>query len=353
MKNTHLYTQLTLSERVEMYTLYKQGISLQEIARRIRRNVGTMSRELKRNRSRYTKQYNPVKAQEISSKRQLLQRTKAPLKNVEIFLYVREKLRDGWSPESIAGRLSLDHPGLSICQEAIYQYIYGKGKRYKLWKYLTKSHKKRRVKSGRRVQKEKGSSRIPGAVSIDLRPKRVLNRKQIGHFETDLMEGRRETKTALSVTVERKTRYTLLHKVSSKQAEPKEKVLTDQIKTLQSLEKATKPIVRSITADNGNENAHHTKINVPFYFCHPYHSWEKGTVENTIGRIRRYVPKGANIYNLTDIQIQWLENMLNNTPRKCLGFKTPNEVMEQETNRYKFRRYQQLKETSVALQVRM
>lgn len=203
MKNIHLYTQLTLSERVEMYTLYKQGISQQEISRRIGRNAGTVSRELKRNRSRFTKQYDPVKAQEISHKRQVQQRTKAPLKNVRIFLYVREKLRDGWSPESIAGRLSIDHFDYSICQETIYQYIYGKGKLYKLWKYLPKAHKRRRIKSGRRVQKEKPHSRIPGAVSIDLRPKRAQTRKQIGHFETDLMEGKRETKTALSVTVER------------------------------------------------------------------------------------------------------------------------------------------------------
>lgn len=353
MKNTKSYTQLSLTERVEIYALYRQGISRQKIALRIGRNVATVSRELRRNRSRFTKQYDPVKAQKIAHNRQMKQRTKAPLKNVEIFLYVRDKLRYGWSPEVIAGRLSIDYPNNSICTETIYQYIYGKGKQYKLWTYLPKRHMRRRVKIGRHVRKDTSQCKIPEGISIDLRPKRVLSRFQAGHFETDLMEGSREYKSAVSVNVERKTRYTLLKKVANKKAETKEKVLTKQIKTLQSLGKAENPIVRSFTGDNGNENACHKDIDVPFYFCHPYHSWEKGSVENIIGRIRRYIPKGTNICRLVDAQIQWVENMLNNTPRKCLGFKTPNEAIEEEVNRYKFRRYRKLKETTVALQLRM
>lgn len=353
MKNTQKYCQLTLPERVEIYALFKQGASRQEIARKISRNVGTVSRELRRNRTKFTKQYDPVKADAIARKREIKQRTKAPLKNVLVFVYVREKLRCLWSPETIAGRLPIDHPGNSISIETIYQYIYGKGKRYKLWRFLPKSHRKRRIKTGRRVQKERHQSRIPNAVSIDLRPKRVLNRKQAGHFETDLMEGSRNTNTALSFLVERKTRFTLLKKALNKKAETKEKVLTEKIKTLQSLEKAQRPIVRSITADNGKENTNHRNLTVPVFFCHPYHSWEKGTVENMIGRVRRYIPKGTAIKYLSDIQIQWLENTLNNTPRKCLKFKTPNEAMEEEMNRYKFRRYRKLKEATVALQVRM
>ena len=315
--------------------------------------MGTISRELKRNRSRYTKQYNPVKAEEIAQKRQVKQRTKAPLKNVNVFLYVREKLRVGWSPEIIAGRLPIDHPDYSISTEAIYQYLYGKGKRYKLWRYLTRRHKRRRVKSGRRVQRTKSVSRLPGAVSIDLRPKRAQGRKQVGHLETDLMEGVRGNKTAVSVTVERKTRYTLLKKVRNKEAKTKEKVLTEQIKRLQSLEKTTRPIVKSFTADNGSENACHRNIGVPFFLCHPYHSWEKGTVENRIGKIRQYIPKGAPLRDLTDAQIQWVENTINNTPMKVLGFKTPNEALEEEVNKYKFRRYKKLKEAGVAFQLRM
>lgn len=171
------------------------------------------------------------------------------------------------------------------------------------------------------------------------------------------MEGKRSQKTAPSVLVDRKSRHTSLGKVKNKTSAEKQKVLTLQIKQLQSLEKADKPIVRTVTADNGSENTNHQQISreirIKWYFCHPYHSWEKGTVENTIGRIRRYIPKGTSINKLTNAQIQWIENKLNNTPRKCLNYQTPNEVMEKESNRYKFRRYKFLKEQFVALQVRM
>jgi len=357
MKNTRDYHHLNLEERVKIYALSGRKVSLRNIALELGRNVGTISRELKRNRSRFTKLYEPIKAQEIADKREIKQRTKAPLKNPGMFLYVREKLRSGWSPQTISGRLPIDCPGQLINTETIYQYIYGKGKRYCLWRFLNRSHKKRRLKSGRRTRREKAALRIPGAVSIENRSSKANRRVQAGHLETDLMEGRRKESSAISVMVDRKTRYTLLKKAVNKRAETKEKILLFQLKTLQSLSKQRKPIARSVTADNGTENTCHTSISqkamVKFYFCHPYHSWEKGTVENMIGRLRKYIPRGASIHKLTDAQIQWTENTLNNTPRKCLNFFTPNEALEREANSYKFRKYRKQKETTVALQLRM
>jgi len=342
------YKQLTLEERERIYALKEQGKSSRDIAEILKRNHRTIAREYKRNR--YAGQeYIPCKAQEMSDKRTRTQRTKAPLKDLETYLYVRNKLKEEeWSPEIIAGRLKVDIPGESITPETIYQYIYGKGKKYKLHKYLTKSHKKRRIKTGRGVHKERAHSRIPNAVSIDKRPTKANNRAQVGHFETDLMEGIRSTKTALSVTVDRKTRYAIISKVKDKTAKNKQKVLQITLKTIQSLKRVGKPIVRSITTDNGSENTNHQELSqelkVPIYFCHPYHSWEKGSVENMIGRVRRYIPKGTNLYKYSTEQIQWLENTLNNTPRKCLNYQTPNEVMQQEANKYKFRRYMKNKE---------
>ena len=283
------YKQLTLEERERIYALKEQGKSSRKVAKTLGRNHRTIAREWKRNR--YAGQeYIPCKAQDMSSKRAVNQRTKAPLKNPQVFLYVRQKLRDKhWSPEAISGRLQVDIPGESITQETIYQYIYGKGKKYKLHKYLTKSHKKRRIKTGRGVRKEQAHSRIPNAVSIDKRPTKANNRAQVGHFETDLMEGIRSTKTALSVTVDRKTRYAIISKVKDKTAKNKQKVLQITLKTIQSLKRVGKPIVRSITTDNGSENTNHQELSqelkVPIYFCHPYHSWEKGSVENMIGRV--------------------------------------------------------------------
>lgn len=353
-----LYSQLNLSERITIYSLREQGKTLRNIARIVDRDVGTISRELMRNKSRVDFEYFPVKAHENAIKKSIKQRTKAPLKNPETYLYVREKLRkENWSPEIIAGRINIDKPHLSICPETIYQYIFGKGKRHKLWRFLDQHHKRRRVRLGRNVQKQYCESKIPGALSIGVRLKRANDRSQVGHFETDLMEGKRSQKTALSVAVDRKTRHTSLGKVKNKTALEKQTVLTSQLKGLESLRKSDKPIVRSITADNGRENSNHREIskdlNIKFYFCHPYHSWEKGSVENTIKRVRRYIPKGTSIKKIKDSQIQWVENRINNTPMKVLKFMTPNEAMEEESNRYKFRRFKSSKEASVALRHRM
>lgn len=357
VKKRH-YRHLSLTERVEIYALFCQGISLRDIAKKIDRDVGTISRELSRNKSRCDLPYIPTKAHENATKRAVKQRSKAPLKNPEIYLYVREKLRDEeWSPEEIGGRIKLDKPGLSVCHETIYQYIYGKGKTDQLWKHLEMQRKKRKHIKSRGVREEKKVSKIPGAVSILERSSCVNKRKTEGHLETDLMEGTRQEKTVLSVEVFRKTRYTQLTKLPNKKAKTKQKAMVKKLKMVRSLEKSQSPILRSITTDNGSENTNHMQISktlkTDIYFCQPYHSWEKGTVENTIKRMRRFIPKRTPLSQFTNIQIQWLENKLNNTPRKCLGYQTPNEAFAKEVNNYKFRKFRKEKEDIVALRSRM
>lgn len=335
------YNQLTLEERERIYTLKEQGLSFRSIGQILDRSHRTIAREYARNRN-VGQEYIPCRAQEISIKRGEKQRTKAPLKNPQVFLYVREHLRLGWSPEMIAGRLSIDMPGQTIVAETIYQYIYGKGKKYRLQEYLTRSHKKRRIKTGRSVHKSK--SRIPHTIMIEKRPTRANNRSQSGHFETDLMEGPRGTSAVLSVSVERKSRYTLIAKAENKKSKTVQKVLQNYLKPLQSLSKSMKPIVRSVTSDNGLENTRHKEtsgyLKINWYFCNPYHSWEKGSVENRIGVIRRFIPKGIPLHTYTDEEIRNLENMINSRPMKCLGFRTPEEVFMIEVNRYKFKNYQ-------------
>jgi len=353
------YSHLSLEERERLSVLLAKGNSLRAIGRLFGRSHHTLSRELHRNK-RAGHEYIPCKAHTKAEERGFSQRRKAPLKNHTIYLYVREKLRkDFWSPETIAGRLPIDIPGQSITHETIYRYIFNRGKRHKLWKHLVRHHKRRRVNTGRSVQRSYAVNRIPGAVSIDYRPKRAQNRRQVGHFEGDLMEGRRSTKTALSVEVDRKVRYTKLSKVKNKTGKEKQKVLQSFTKTVQSLQKSNHPVVRSITLDGGPENTCHQEVTgktgVPIYFAHPYHSWEKGTVENTIGRMRLFFPKGMPLHNVSDATIQWVENKMNNTPRKCLQWSTPNEMMEKEVNKYKFRRYLKTLEVKAggALQSRM
>lgn len=322
------YNHLSLEEREKTYAWRLQGVSLREIGRRLKRPHTTLSRELKRNK-RPGNEYIPCRAHEKAIKRGVTQRHHAPLKDPLIFLYVRRRLRRKWSPETIEGRLPIDCPGYSITDETIYRYIYKKYvQRLKYWRYLTLRRKKRMKQGGRKVRRD---SKIPDAKSIDLRPKIINLRKTVGHWESDNMEGIKKDKTAVSVTVERSLRLTHLSKVATKRADSKTKAVTTR------LQQYPKRLRKTITYDNGSENTYHQTIkinlNMNVYFCHAYHSWEKGTVENTIGRLRRYLPKGKSLDHLTEEKLQRIEEEMNNTPRKCLGFLTPYEKLREKIKR--------------------
>ena len=326
------YKHLSLEEREKLYALKSQGLSLREIGRILGRSDTTIKRELDSNKTGLGKRSNeylifryvPCKAHQKALKRGVKQRTKAPLKETLIWLYVRAHLREpfNWTPEEISGRLPKVHPGKSICTEAIYQYIYSKKARiYKLWELLVNARKKRMKKGGRRIQR---ASKIPNAVSIDQRPESVNLRQEVGHWETDNVIGKQTDKTALSVTVERLTRLTLLS-ITSRSAASKTQSLINR------LAEFPEGVRLTLTTDNGAENTNHQEITdnlgVDVFFCHAYHSWEKGTVENTNGRIRRFIPKGISLDQLTEGEIKELEYRLNSTPRKCLGYLTPYEIM--------------------------
>jgi len=335
---------LTLEERIEIYRLKNEGYSIRSIGKQISRNHSVVSRELGRNSKPFSLEYKPVSAHKKAQKRLRLQRQQAPLKNPRVFLYVREKLRIKWTPEQIAGRLSLDLPGESISYETIYQYIYGLGRKDKLWLHLVRHHKKRKRKKNYKTDKKK--SRLRHTVLIERRSNKANSRSQIGHWETDLMESKRGVSANVSAHIERKTRYTKLEKLSDKKAKTKHKKMQKTLKMLQSVSKSRKPIIKSITYDNGSENAYHYKLSknmkIKGYICHPYHSWEKGSVENVIGRVRRFIPKGTNITTVSEKNLQQVENWINSAPLKCLNWMTPNEAMEQEANKYKFRNYRKV-----------
>jgi IS30 family transposase len=263
-------------------------------------------------------------ADKFAERKALRQRFRAALKNPLIFVYVREKLRLGWSPEIISGRMEKDHPGQSINPETIYKYIYSrKTRREKLFKYLELGRKKRRTKTGRKVQRV---SRIKGATSIDLRPKSVDKRKISGHWETDNMEGTKTDKQVLSATIERVTRVTLLTKLKDRKSITKSKAVIKRV------DEFPNKVKLSLTADNGSENTRHkmitNKLGIPVYFCHAYHSWEK-VVENRIKKIRRILPKGESLDNISDEEIKQIEHWLNNTPMKVLDYMTPYEKMQE------------------------
>jgi len=277
-------------------------------------------------REYFNQEYMPGLAHEKANRKALKQRQKAPLKEPTIFLYVREHLREPffWTPDEISGRIKSDIDK-SICCESIYQYIYSKSaKRSKLWQYLTCARKKRMKKNGRSVHRD---SKIPDSISIDLRPEIVSSRSRAGDWETDNIIGKQTDQTALSVTVERLSRYTILSKLTDRLAITKKDALVRRLGVY------SQNLRLTLTADNGSENSEHLKIQedlkLIMYFCHAYHSWEKGSVENMNKRIRRFIPKGVSIDSLPNKLIRQLEWILNNTPRKCLGYLTPQEKMIQ------------------------
>ncbi|KKT74236.1 MAG: Transposase insI for insertion sequence element IS30B/C/D [Microgenomates group bacterium GW2011_GWA2_44_7] len=323
------YHHLSLEERERVYALKEQGLSFRDIAKVLSRDHTTVSREYSRN-AKYGRVYIPCRAQNQADKRAEDQRYQAPLKEPLIFLYVREHLRKPyrWSPETIAGRLILDHLDKRITKETIYQYIYSKKARgYHLWENLALSRKKRRKARGRGVHRE---SRIPEAVSIDLRPAAVNLRIRVGDWESDNMEGIRGNRKAVSVTVERVTKATLLDLLPTRKAFSKTMALTHR------LGKLPKELRRTLTMDNGSENTNHKiisqRLGLDVYYCHPYHAWERGTNENTIKYLRRFFPKHTSLDEVTEEEVAYVENWMNNLPRKVLGFLTPYEKMSQLLN---------------------
>ena len=313
------YKHLTKDERDLLSVLKSKGHKIREIARALDRDPGTISRELKRNAPPvHTRYYLAHKAHDRARQRAVASRTHQRLKNDQIRKHVKRKIKKGWSPELIAGRLKELHPELSISHEAIYQWLYTDAR--KLIPLLVRAHKNRKRRGYSRRHKK---THIPERISIKERPEHVLNRQEPGHWETDTAISR-QSLAALQVSVERKTRITKLGKLPRKGAHQMSTSLTRR------LSRYPKAFRLSITYDNGTENTEHVRTNKVLgtrsYFCEPFHSWERGTVENTIGLVRRFFPKKTDFAKISKNRIKSVERWLNNRPRKCLGFKTPAEV---------------------------
>ncbi|MDP2600008.1 MAG: IS30 family transposase [Deltaproteobacteria bacterium] len=317
------YKQLTVRERDLIGALKASGKSLGEIGKELGRNKSTIARELHRNgppiRTGY---YLPHKAHERAVERRSESRKITRLKSAEIKEYVGSKLAIRWSPELIAGRLQIEHPGQKISHEAIYQWIYNEAKEY--IPYLIRKHRHRWKKGHSRKHQK---VHIPCRVGIDERPEHIGKRLEAGHWEADTAVSR-QSKSALHIMTERKTRFSMIDKLASREAKEVRSTI------IRRLEKKPKSMKRTITYDNGTENTRHVMVNnhvgTKSYFCNPYHSWEKGTVENTIGIVRWFLPKKTDFAKVSDEQINDIENWINNRPRKCLNFMTPNEAYKSE-----------------------
>lgn len=316
------YRHLSLEERETLSILRAEGRGPSEIGKLLGRDRKTISRELMRNappvRQGY---YLPHKANARAKERKQTAGNREWLKNRTLQRHVEKMLKAGWSPELIAGRLQQKERSSTASHESIYRWVYAK--RQDLIGCLPRRHKQRHKKGHSRKHRK---SHIPNRISLSERPVGADQRKEVGHWEADTMISR-ASKVAAQVLVERKSRYTKLTKVQQKTASQTRTVINRR------LAQYPPSMRRSITYDNGSENTEHERVNdvlgTRSYFCAPYHSWEKGTVENTIGLVRRFIPKRMDLAKLTTGDIRFVERRLNNRPRKCLGFQTPTEVFNQ------------------------
>lgn len=323
------YQQLTIEEREKIQSELWEGKSLRDIAHDLGRNPSTISRELNRNIEGERRRYFPRLADERAHGRIQKRGRRPRLKNQTIRDYVIKKLREeDYSPEQIAGTLPIEHRGYSISPEAIYQFIYtqyrqdgwGKCIGEDLRMYLKRKHKVRKPKYIPFTE-EKGP--VKNRVFIDERPKEVDGRKTLGHWEGDSMVSRKSL-AGLNTLVERMTGLLFITKIKDTTAQETTHAVSRRLAPL------PKKARKTITVDNGHENAGHEditkKIGALVFFAHPYHSWERGTNENTNGLIRWYLPKGTDFATVSDERIAKIEYRLNTRPRKRLGWKTPLQV---------------------------
>lgn len=312
---------ITNAERSEIAILLKKEYSHRDIADALGRNQSTISREIERNSVHDT--YDPRKAKVKARQRRRYSKYQGMKvrERPETEAYVIDKLERGWTPEEIAGRLKeVDTHIPYVSAKGIYKWLYSVyGQRYcALLPTQRKKPGKRRPKARR--------SMIPNRVGIEERPQEANDRSAFGHHETDTMVSGKKTGSTAALTLlhDRKARYTQLRQVPNLKPDMNARALIAMGRRVR---------CHSITHDNGIENRRHERVarrlSAQTFFCNKYRSWEKGSVENTIGRIRRFIPKGADIAQYSAQDIAAIEHWLNHTPRKCLDYKTPHEIMSE------------------------
>lgn len=310
---TRSYRPLTPDERGEIMLDLRTGESLSSIANRLNRNRSVIWREVKNN-STEDGRYQCYWAQKRSECRRRSSRQRERIGDQRVRGYIAEKLELGWSPEQIAGRIVIDLPGNRVSHETIYQYVFKQDR--SLTQYLQCGRKHRRRRRNRRNPRVM----IPHRIGIEQRPEHIEGRSQPGHWEADTAVSR-ASKAALMVLQERSLGITLLRKLPRCAPTQMNAALEQRLMEL------PPQLRRSITFDNGQENRLHNQLceqlGVRTYFCAPYSSWQKGSVENAVGLTRRVWPKKTDYALISDEEIAMVEHRLNTRPRKRFGYLTP------------------------------
>lgn len=314
------YIQITLREREKVFALRARGKTATDIAKILGRNKSTISRELRRNKAPTYNRYSAHSAHKRSMLRNTGRGRKPKLADKKLRQYVvRMLLKEQWSPEIIAHQLAKVFSGQSISHETIYQFIYDirNPKRHELIHALTRQYRRRKRRG---YSRRHCKAHIPSRRPIKERPAQVQSRKQAGHWEADTVVSRKSL-AAIGVILERKARYVKLAKLKRKSACLLRAAINRR------LGRVPKHMRRTITYDNGSENTEHLLVNqrigTQSFFCEPYHSYEKGSIEQVIGLLRRWIPKGCDLSKVSAKQLKKIEKRINARPRKCLQYSTP------------------------------
>lgn len=329
--NTKKHRRLSIKERVIVQTLLEENKTKSFIAKKLNRSRSTVTREVNKWVSNPDDKYDASLADWLAKDDYLNKRNLDKIATHGLLrFYVYKRLLKNWSPEQISGRIKIDFPNdsvMTISHEAIYMHIYSHPQaslNKKLIKLLPYQKSRRRKPKPRR----KKGSKIRDQINISQRPEHIENREEIGHWEGDLVIGRAQ-KSAIGTIVERKSRYTLIVGLKNRTTKAVTRAFAKELNLFDNR------LTKTMTYDNGTEMADHkwlsktTKMDI--YFANPYSSWERGTNENTNGLIRRYLPKKTDFKSVDNGLLKSIQNKLNNRPRKVLGFKTPLEVLQQNS----------------------
>ena len=319
------YEQLGLRERIEIYRLHADGKSLRCIAGVLGRSAAMISRELKRNSKaskKWTGGYDPQRAQQLMLRRHARGRAHKLERQPQLREKVLQRLAEGWSPEQIAGRMAQGPASERISYESIYRYIY-----WRSWSFNETLHRclpRQKYRRGKRLQNGRWSTAsILDRVSIHDRPTVVETRTRWGDWEADLMSFSKPGQFLL-VAQERRSRRALLIRQKARTAQSVADNLSAMVEAMPAY------TWQSITFDNGVEFSKHYLLNRKFgiqtWFCDTHSPWQKGGIENAIGRLRRQLPRNTDLNAISAHRLALCLQRYNDTPRKCLGFKTPNEV---------------------------
>ncbi|WP_171169620.1 IS30 family transposase [Ruegeria sp. HKCCA0370] len=321
------YPHLSLEERRKIAKWRDARMPVPEVADRLGRAPSTIYRELKRNFFTDTEMpelngYHAIAAQNMYDRRRAIHRKMVV--HPELKDAIEDRLKAGWSPEQIAGRMRLERHPIRVSHETIYRFAYSKdGRDEQFYRHLPEHRKRRRPRGYRRHHR----TQIFDSQSLSRRPERIAQRTEFGHWECDLMMFRKEYgKINVTSLVERVSRYAVVVRNEDRQSKPIMEALIEGLAPLPADAR------RSITFDRGTEFSAWQRLKdgmgADSWFCDPQAPWQKGTVENTNNRLRRYLPRSTEPTALTNRYLRSICHRLNSTPRKCLGYRTPAEVFE-------------------------